>query len=198
MSKWITSRFRLTIGLCAILLSVFFAAVMLKMVPADEGVRASRTKLSESLAITTTVMISRNDLGSLRSVVDSIVKRNADLRSVGVRRGDGRLLCSSEKHSAMWKPMEVDENATEEQMRLGLYKRNEKWGQLELCYYPFFGNNMSVSTFRHPWIRLALFMGSCCFILFAIYLGKMLTQLDPTKTVPKRVQSAYNLSLIHI
>ena len=108
MSKWITSRFRLTIGLCAILLSVYFAAVMLKMVPVgDEGVRAGRTKLSESLAITTTVMISRNDLGSLRSVVDSIVKRNADLRSVGVRRGDGRLLCSSEKHSAMWKPMEV-------------------------------------------------------------------------------------------
>ncbi len=81
---------------------------------------------------------------------------------------------------------------TEEQVKLKIYKGSGRWGQIELAFYPFFGKSHLASTLNHPWIRMAGFMGSCSFILFAIYLGKMLTQLNPSKTVPNRVRSAYN------
>lgn len=192
MSHWISSRFRLTLGLVAILLSVFFAAVWINLVPVgDEGVRAGRTKLSESLAIASTVLVSKNDLQSFKSIAAAAIKRNPELLSIGVRKEAGQLVYASKQHGELWQAMDTD-SATEEQIKLKIYKGNRIWGQIELKFHPFFGKSIWESTFRHPWIRLAGFLGASTFILFAIYLGKMLTQLNPTKTVPKRVRAAYN------
>ena len=174
MGSWLSSRFRLTLGLVAIMLSVFFGAVMVKLVPTgDEAIRASRTKLSESLAIATSVMVSRGELTSLRSIMDFAIKRNPELRSVGIRQADGKLAYASSEHRRLWKPVETGQS-TERQIVLNIYKGSRPWGQIELTFYPFFGKSIWSSTYRHPWIQLSAFMGASCFILFAIYVNDLM------------------------
>ena len=163
------------------------------MVPdGEEAARAGRTKLSESLAIATTVLVGKNDITSFKSIASAAIKRNPELHSIGIRKHSGKLAYASEKHGKLWQEMVDDDQATQQQIKLKIYKGADVWGQIELRFQPFFGRTLWESRFRHPVVRLAGFLGASSFILFAIYLGKMLTQLNPSKTVPKRVQAAYN------
>lgn len=174
------------------MVSVFFMAVALGIVPSGESTIAQKRKIvCERLAISTSLLVTRNDYRSIESIFNDTVRSNSELISVGLRRNSGQLVCSSGKHDENWS-VNVGKNR-ETQATISIRRADNKpWGKLELKFTPFFGKNAAFSTLQHPWIQIAIFLMAGCFFLFNFYLKRMLNALNPTKSVPSRVRSALN------
>jgi len=188
---WITTKIRLTIGLVGILMMVYLAATVMNLIPSVEATRLqARCDYCEALAVNGSLLIQNKQFPILQTIINQSVERNRELRSVGVRNDFGRLVLSTRKHVGLWNA-ELEETDPNAKLDIPLFSGNHKWGQIEFTFYPMKGQTGSFGAMS-PWSRLAVFMGSSTFILYLIYLGYMLTQLNPSKTVPNRVRNALN------
>ena len=181
--RWITTKIRLTIGLVGILLLVYMAATVMNLVPAHDSAKyEKRAEVCESIAITTAMMLQGRQTTMLKSALVQTADRNADIRTIGIRNKLGRVSNQSPGHEDAW----ASEALTDlDRQTIDLQSGNQDWGQIEFTFIP-----ESEKAGLSPWARLAVFMGSSTFILYMIYLGAMLKQLNPSKTVPQRVRSA--------
>lgn len=190
--RWLSSRSRLCVGLVAITVFVFFIAVGMGLVPSGEKAIAYKRKIvCERLAISSTLLVARNELGSVEVIFNDALESTPELVSIGLRTKKGILEVHSGPHDDVWEPS--DEKNTETQAAIPIrHSNNQKWGELELRFKPFFGNSFLESALYHPLMQITMFMAITCFAGFSIYLKFMLTALNPTKTVPSRVRSALN------
>ncbi|MEM6470441.1 MAG: ATP-binding protein [Planctomycetota bacterium] len=180
---------RITLGLVCILLSVLSAAMFVGMYQGPQAaIRDGRAHLCETLTLISSDYITQGRSSRLDDLLRAVVARNEDLKSAGVRREDGRLLSSFGAHEENW-PVSDSMRSTETHVRVPIRKGQVKWGSVELCFQPlqraeWWGVVLESSTL------MLLFVSSGCFLLFNLYLKKMLAHLDPSKTVPKRVRNA--------
>ncbi len=190
--KWLSARYRLSLGLVAITISVYFLAVALGLVPSGEQAIANHRKMiCDRLAISSALLVDRNDYSSIRKIIDSSLERNSELKSVALRRSNNTLVYATPAHEDLW--IEGDSvDVGETQVSVVIYKKDRVWGHLELKFEPFFAGNTWLSSFSHPWIQLAGFIRAGPLLAFSFYLKRMLNEVNPTKTVPSRVRSALN------
>ncbi|MEM7456033.1 MAG: ATP-binding protein [Planctomycetota bacterium] len=187
--RLLTTKIRLAVGLVGIMLVVFMAATAMQLVPGTESSRLrARCDYCESIAISSSLLIQNNQFGMLDTVLQQAVLRNKDLRSIGVRNSHDRLIIETESHIELWGEEVDPENNT--QLSVPLLSGNRQWGRIEFTFCSMREGRGIFGMTR--WTRLALFMGASTFILYLIYLGYMLTQLNPSKTVPNRVRNALN------
>ncbi len=180
--RWITTKIRLTIGLVGIMLLVFMAATALQLVPSTEQKEyQSRAAYCESLAITGSLLIQNREFKILETIIDQAVKRNHSLRSIAIRTAAGRIHQGTDSHELFW-----NETESVNRQSISLFEGDRTWGTIEFTFNPALELKYGLS----PWSRLAIFLGAGSFLLFMFYLGRMLTQLSPSKTVPRRVRSA--------
>ena len=180
---------RVVLGLVGLLISLLMVASYFDVVPDREGaVREGRTALAEVIALHCTALVMRGEILRLESDFNMMAERNPDLLSLALRRENGRTLVAVGDHDDFWIKM-TGEYSKDSQVKVPIWTGQVKWGQLELRFKALKANGIwgVVDT---PIIRLMLFMGVLCFIIFYIYLGKVLRQLDPSKAVPGRVRSA--------
>jgi PAS domain S-box-containing protein len=190
--RWITTKIRLVVGLVGILMLVFMAATAMNLVPSEQTARLkSRCDYCESLAISGSLLIQNNQFPILETIINQAVVRNHELRSVGVRNKFGRLVSETNLHNALWHS-DIDESDPNTKLAVPLISGKNSWGNIEFTFYPINGTNRTYLMQLSPWSRLAVFLASSTFILYLIYLGHMLTQLNPSKSVPKRVRNALN------
>ena len=180
--RWLTTKIRLTIGLVGILLLVFMAATALQLVPSTEQKEyQSRAAYCESLAITGSLLIQNREFKILETIIDQAVTRNHSLRSIAIRTAAGRIHQGTANHELFW-----NETESVNRQSISLFEGERTWGTIEFTFNPALELKYGMS----PWSRLAIFLGAGSFLLFMLYLGRMLTQLSPSKTVPRRVRSA--------
>ena len=181
--RWITTKIRLTIGLVGILLLVFMAATVMNFVPAHDSAKyEKRAEVCESIAITSAMMLQSRQKTMLQAALDQTSSRNSDIRTIGIRDSQGRVKTQTPGHEEAW----ASETLTElDRQTIALQSGEDDWGNIEFTFVP-----EAEKTGLTPWTRLAIFMGSSTFILYMIYLGAMLSQLNPSKAVPQRVRSA--------
>lgn len=187
--QWITTKIRITIGLVGILLLVYMAATVIQLVPSVENERyRARAEYCESLAISTSLLLQNREFAILQKIVDEVVDRNAELRTIGIRNQHDRTVVGSQLHDTVWQSEEVSDNDRQE---IPLRSSDRDWGRIEFTFHEV-DTSGEDSRFigLSPWSRLAAFMAASTFILYMIYLGAMLSQLNPSKTVPQRVRSA--------
>ena len=187
--RWLTTKIRLTIGLVGILMLLFCAATVMDMVPSTEKAELKgRSELCESIAITSSLMLHKNRLLDLDAVLTQTVKRNPQITSIGLRNKAGRLVVDTNGHQEHWQRGEADTDSTSK-ATIGLFARNIPWGNIE---YTFASRDESTWTswLNDKWNRFTVFVCAGSGILYLIYLGYMLTMLNPSKTVPKRVRDA--------
>lgn len=188
--RWITTKIRLTIGLVGIMLMVYMAATVMNLVPSTEADRLqSRVDYCESLAVSGSLLIQNNRFGILETIVEQSVTRNRELRSVGVRNRHNRLVVQTASHNKLW-DSDIDQIDPNTKLSVPLISGRDAWGKIEFTFHSLHGDDTGSMFAFSPWSRLAIFMGASTFILYLIYLGYMLTQLNPSKTVPKRVRNA--------
>ena len=183
--RWITTKIRLTIGLVGILLLVYMAATIMNLVPAyDEAKFEKRAEVCESIAISTAMMLQGRQTTMLQAALLQTAERNQDIQSIGIRSSNDRLVHQTPEHDQVWKTIGDLDRQT-----IDLKSEQQDWGRIEFAFTPQ-KENRGILGSLSKWSQLAVFLGSSTFILYMIYLGAMLKQLNPSKTVPQRVRSA--------
>jgi PAS domain S-box-containing protein len=72
-----------------------------------------------------------------------------------------------------------------------VWEAGELWGRVELRFTPLRAPGWR-GVLQDPALRLAGFAFATCFVLFLLYLRRMLRELDPSRAVPPRVRAAYD------
>lgn len=183
------TKFRVTLGLVGILVSLIMMAHYIGIIPDNETLRQeSRASLSETIAIHSTALLHSDNYTRLENDFKFVAERNDDLISLALRRDDGTSLATSGDHDHHWQAM-PDQYSKGAQIQVPIWDGDEKWGELELRFKAPSGKGV-VRLLEHPLIQMVSVLGFGSFILFYFYLGKVLRLLDPSNAVPSRVRSA--------
>ncbi|MGB6041743.1 MAG: response regulator [Pirellulales bacterium] len=189
MIKQLTTRFRLSLGLSGLLVSLLLLAILLGLVPdRKSAVRKGRAALAEAIAIRNSKFLSRADAQQFAATIELIVERNPELLSAAMRRDDGTAMFVVGEHDIHWRPM-TGEYSTDTQVEVPIFSGEQKWGQLELRFIDI-SDASWFSILQLPVAPLIVFMGAGSLLVFYFYLGKMLQHLDPSRAIPTRVRSA--------
>ena len=188
--RWLTTKIRLTTGLIGILLLVIQAASIMRLLPsADQERIRSRAHLAESVSVSATLLIRNDQHRMLKTMIDQVVRQSNEIKAIRVSDKMGRHTFESAGYT---NPSENDTLAVDAQLAISLFRGNQRWGMIHFAFTPL---RSGLSAWLTPTTRFVIFVAASTFILYMIYLGTMLTQLNPTKTVPNRVRSALdNLS----
>jgi PAS domain S-box-containing protein len=182
------ARTHIAIGLAGIVTSALLLAVFIGLLPDRIGaLRQGRIALAESVAATSTALITANERRRLEAVLRFLVERNAELLSVAVRDYRGELVALAGEHSA-WVPLESGA-ATESQIEVPLWSGQRRWGQLEMRFRPIVAEGWR-GVLEFPGLTLGVFLFLLCLVAFDLYLGRVLRQLDPSRAIPGRVRAA--------
>jgi PAS domain S-box-containing protein len=187
--KRLTAKFHIAIGQTALLVSLILVALCLGLVPDRVGaIREGRATLAEALAANTTAFISQADLRRLEANLRFVLARNGDLLSAAVRRANGDMVVQIGDHEPNWRDMS-SKYSTESQLQVAIWAGKQTWGHVELRYRPLTSPGWW-GIIQHPWLQLIGFIALSSFVLFYVYLSKMLRHLDPSQAIPGRVRSA--------
>jgi signal transduction histidine kinase/DNA-binding response OmpR family regulator len=188
--KLFNPKTRITMGLIGIMISFVMVAFLMDIIPDREKVlREKRAALAETIAVYCTALVRTNSIGRLRDDFNLLAERNIDLLSLALRHESGNLFVAIGEHGEHWEEMpgQYSKNA---QVRVPIMAGNEKWGELELRFESFGGKRAWFGFLNNPMLRIILFLGLSCFVVFYYYLGKVLRQLDPSQAIPGRVREA--------
>ncbi len=190
MMKQITAKTRLVVGLVSLVISVQLVASMIGLHTDQQTLqKKARAGVSETAAVSVSLLLARNDNAALQAFLNEMVRRDPELRSAGLRRENGKLWIQAGDHLNTWQEDAAIEDASQAEVPLQL--GGEPWGAVELRFTPLRGPGYW-GWFMAPTTRMNFFMAAGCGLAFLFYLQKMLSHLDPSKTVPSRVRTALN------
>jgi PAS domain S-box-containing protein len=185
----LSTRIRITLGLVCLLVSVLFVSMLLGVIPDERNARIKgRETLCEVIAISGSQLVSQRETKRLDTMLRLILDRNAEIVSAGVRRASGELSIDINHHKANWRPLAGDVS-TETQVQVPIRAGRTRWGTVELSFRPLEPPGF-FQLAAGPRCRMVAFVASACFLLFWLYLVKILEYLDPSRAVPMHVRSA--------
>ena len=161
--KYITTRFRLALGLVSVMSCVLFATSAIGILPDVDGIRLqARASITETVAVNSTILITRNDYESLHLLLEQTVRRNPDVESASIRYNDGQNQITVGEHRAFWK---MDDQAPRgEQMEVPLYRGSSEFGSLQMRFRPVFQPVGPFAFLQSTTIRFYLFAVCCSFL----------------------------------
>ncbi len=184
-----STKSRIAFGQISMFISVVLIAVIAGILPDIKAIKVeSRVALAEAIAANGSVLITQSDLLRLESVLMLVVQRNEEVVSAGVRRADGQLVVAVANHQQVWQQGE-ESAPVDVQLRVPVYADRQTWGHVELRFTPV-NNPGLIGFYQQPLTQFILFVATILFVLYYLYLGRMLKQLDPSQAVPDRVRSA--------
>ncbi len=187
----LSTRSHLALGLAALTVCMLMTASWIGLVPDVEALtRAHRAAIAETVAISASTLLDDRNPQALQETLDFVLSRNPDIRTLGVRAHDGRLLLSLHDHALHWSPG-AHEVATDSEVAVPVFQAGEPWGDIELTFAPLRDAGWR-GRLEDPSLRLAAFAFVACTLMFAGYLRRMLRELDPSRAVPQRVRTAYD------
>ena len=187
--KGLTAKFHIALGQTSLVVSLLLMAIYLGFVPdRNTAVREGRAALAETIAANSSAFVSQRDIRRLEANLRLVIQRNPDLLSAAVRRVDGEVVVMIGDHDRYWEVLD-SEHSTESQLQVPIWAGAQKWGRVELRARPLTGSGW-FGFIHDPRYQLVGVMALALFILFYLYLSKMLRHLDPSRAVPSRVRSA--------
>lgn len=183
-----SAKFRITIGLVALMTTLVLTADFLGLIPdRKSAVREGRVAVAEAVAVNTTAFITQSDLRRMEANLKFVVERNDDILSAAVRRKDGKAVATIGEHNNHWQVLESD-HSTDSQLQVPIWDSEGKWGQVELRFQSLEAPGWQ-GFFTQPLFLFVSFLGFSAFCIYYFYLGRMLTQLNPSAAIPGRVRS---------
>ncbi len=184
--RWLTAKTQITIGLLGVVMIVFLTAHVLQLVPDQTPARIEgRNEICDSLAVTASLMIQDGEINTLKSFVTQMVKRNPQLRSLGVRRRGGKMVVSTDNHNALW--TEGSSVLSRDKRANILVSGSQQWGQIEYTF----------QQQQSPWltdtVRLGLFLILASGLGFYLFIGRLLKRMKPGRSVPKQVRTTLDI-----
>ena len=187
--KLLNAKAHIALGQSFLLTTLMLAALGLGLVPdRHSAVREGRAALAEAMAVTGSALITQAELRRLEANLGVVVERNDDLLSAAVRRDDGTALLLIGDHAQGWQT-DRSELSTAAQIVVPIWAGGQRWGQVEMRFEPLHAGGWLGWT-MDPRFQLIAATAVLSFVIFYLYLSKMLKHLDPAQAVPPHVRSA--------
>lgn len=184
-----TALTRISLGVVSLWGAQLLAAQWLGLVPDErDAVMAGRSRLCETIAINCSALLQQQNTDLLKASLRAVASRNADIRSIGLRRNEGDLLFSLGDHASLWLGFDP-EHSTETHIHVPLFDGQSPWGTVELRMSELSPPGW-IGFAQHPTIMLLGFLSACGLVTSFLYMRRVLRQLDPSRVVPTRVRQA--------
>ena len=183
---------RVNFGLASLTLSILCAAYALHLVPDREGaITEGRKNLAESVAIASSLAVQRDDVPTMEAAIETICKRNPDIRSACVRKADGTVLASM--GAVPERAGREEPTSTADDMYVPIGLDDGIWGHVEFHFQPRTGGTFWQALVGPIW-PLVGFVTCVSFVSTYFYLRRVLRRVDPQmgKVVPDRVRDTLN------
>jgi len=180
---------RITVGLLLLTISILLIGDMLGLVPNQNVTKVeARKTMSESLAIQISSEVGAGRMLSAVVLLKSLVQRNEDILSIGLRDISKKIILETEGHAEHWKNNEGDKS-TANNVKVPIFGKKGRWGTLEVSYKPF-GSLLEDLAAGRSLVTMILFIIFSGFLAYWLFLKRVLSELDPGSVVPDRVRSA--------
>ena len=171
---------RISLGLVILTACLLLTAdLILGLVPDNAAVAfAVRKRSSENLAVQLTPLAQREDFELIKRILHALSGRNPEVLSMAVRTVNGDTPAQTENHIRTW-VAPTDNKATMTSMIVPMKLSDTKWGQLEVAFRPL-AEKHAAGWLSYPSVMLSAIMCSVGFLLFYLYLRRILQHLDPS------------------
>jgi diguanylate cyclase (GGDEF)-like protein len=183
---------RISLGLVALLVSlVLLADMLLDVVPGRaERQREARQRVTENLAMQFTALLEAGDTATLGKTIQQVLTRDADIRSISVRRIDGSTVVQHGQAQPIGE-MLPRAASTANHLRVPILSGRETWGEIDLQFVPTEPTTLA-GWLAQPFLQLMLVLAAGGFLLCYAYLRRAMQYLNPSASVPDRVRSAFD------
>jgi diguanylate cyclase (GGDEF)-like protein len=184
---------RISLGLVVLTCAILLGMDLVGLLPrAQSELSASRIQLCESLAFESASSAARKDFSSIRKMFDAVVRRNEDVRAIGLRGDAGRLFVATAEHALLWEP-DSEEGSTLTHARIPLVREGERWGTIEVRFTDAAALGRLSTLWSYALIRILVFVSTVGFFAYLFYMKRVLRHLDPTTVIPPRVQATLDV-----
>ena len=188
----ISPQLRLAAALTTLTVSAVFVADLVGFLPRHETeVRESRQLIGETLAVQLSSSASTGDTGTLEAILKEVVERHGDIEYAGLFRSSGTLVAAfgetTDGQSAL------SDYSTLDDLVIPIFENSVRWGEARVAFAPV--DDLGTRYIGIPSSTLTFigFLALVSLASFYLFLRKALTELNPTKAVPERVHSAFNV-----
>jgi diguanylate cyclase (GGDEF)-like protein len=182
---------RVVVGLIALSVCVaLLADIVFNLFRNDEQVaREIRKRVSENVAIQLAVLAQSGDRAGIEKTVATVINREPDITSIGLRQDSGELIYASPNHLTNWQALGGG-RSTLTHVEVPLFSGGkQRWGQIEISFRPV-GATGWLHWFDSPAVLMMLTLSLVGGIGFYVYMRRVLTHLDPSSAIPERVKLA--------
>jgi len=183
---------RISLGLVSLASCVLLTADLVLGVLPDEAsvARQIRKKSSESLAVQLAALAQSDDIETLKRTLHAVVTRDPEVLSIAVRRANGNIAAETGNHERYW-VVPPQNKSTLTDVLVPINTPNGMWGQVEVAYRPATPQTL-MGWLKYPGVSLTVTMLTLGFLLFYLYLRRILQHLDPNSAIPERVRTAFD------
>jgi diguanylate cyclase (GGDEF)-like protein len=183
---------RVSIGLVSLVVGIMLALDLIFAIFPDQTalLREERERKSENLAVQIAVLARADNVRPLLKKLHVAMIGDADISSIAVRLVTGEILAEAGNHAQSWVITE-SERSNLENVRVPLLMDSEKWGDVEISFHPATSLTL-IEWLRQPKVLVILLLAISGFVLFSLYLRRVLEHLDPSSVVPDRVRQAFD------
>ena len=193
--RWLLSpAMRIAIGLVSLTMTLLLVGEMFTGYPSDRGelmqrynAQVARTLGQEVAALLNT---GAEDVSAVQRALATTQQREKQLRSARVLRDDGQPLAQVGNHAAHWHlgPLAV---STVDNIRVPLLMNNQAWGEVQVAFVPLTPTTLA-GWLREPFVHWLAFVAGVGWLVYLLYLRRVLRHLDPNAAVPERVRAAFD------
>ena len=184
---------QLSLGLVFLMVSIFIVAQGIGLTPSQDQTKLyARQKLSEHIALQTTLAIKRDDQYLLVTSFELTTSQTDSIVSLGLRKVDGSMIYQTGAHQDQWKEGALARGSSITHVRIPMLLGGEHIADLEIVYTPLMALDAGfLGLPKFGW--LIIFLVASGFTSFWIYIKRVLHHLDPSSVVPARVKNALNI-----
>ena len=135
----------------------------------DQFTLESRKKVSESIATQLLILDPVKDLKKTQKLIRYLVKRNADILSIGIKDKSGEVISESSNHKKVLQDHTHQKN-NNTHLNIPLIKNGDIQGSLELRFAEIKPYSLA-NIHQHPLVKLSIFI---FFMGFFVYLAFIL------------------------
>jgi diguanylate cyclase (GGDEF)-like protein/PAS domain S-box-containing protein len=183
---------RVTIGLIALLIGWLLLLDLLVGISPNQNQFEldSRKRISENLAINSSILIQTQDYRNLKKLLEQATVRDELILSAAVRLKNKAVVTQTADHEKYWNPTEA--LSTMDFVHVGLNVNGKPWGNLEIAFKPSGSTAGLMGWLKNPSIISLLLVALGSLVLYFLYLKKIFSYLDPSSVIPDRVRVAFD------
>lgn len=194
LGRWLLSpAMRIAMGLVSLTVVLLLVGEMFTGYPSDRGALMQRynAQVARILSQEVATGLSAGDSATaVQRALTAMQQRENRLLSARVLSQDGRTVAQAGNHAAHWH-LEPLAASTVDNIRIPLQMNKQPWGEVQMAFVPAMPTTLA-GWLREPFVHWLAFMVGVGWLVYLLYLRRVLLHLDPNAAVPERVRAAFD------